>query len=279
MTRYNWFRMYNEARNDKKLALLSDSQHRVWFNLLCCASDSKERGTVPYPDHALLSIEVAGGDESLLFETLKQLQRLRIVYVYDGDRIIFLRWEDRQYDKPSDTPEEVKKRVTKHRKGVTTGKETPTKRDVTRCNAEKRLYDRIGEDSIGENTPLSGDGVLELSGVEDKKTPSPYLTDFEAFWKEYPRHVNRKKAHAAYVARRRDGELAAVLHRAAQRYAASCRAKGTEDQYILHGSTFLAEDGPYTEQQAFPASVPPPRDVNIPNLSEAQKAERALYED
>jgi len=29
-----WFKLHTEARNDAKLRSMSDSQHRVWFNLL-----------------------------------------------------------------------------------------------------------------------------------------------------------------------------------------------------------------------------------------------------
>jgi|GEM_PF-2708804 hypothetical protein len=33
-TQMKWFKLHTEARNDAKLRSMSDSQHRVWFNLL-----------------------------------------------------------------------------------------------------------------------------------------------------------------------------------------------------------------------------------------------------
>ena len=40
MSRYPWFRMYSEARVDAKLRSLSADEFRVWFNLLCLASEA-----------------------------------------------------------------------------------------------------------------------------------------------------------------------------------------------------------------------------------------------
>jgi hypothetical protein len=40
-----WWRAYDEAVDDPKLILLTDRQHRVWFNLCCI--NSKNGGTLP----------------------------------------------------------------------------------------------------------------------------------------------------------------------------------------------------------------------------------------
>ena len=41
-----WFKLHTEARNDAKLRSLSDSEHRMWFNLLCFAAEQEKRGTI-----------------------------------------------------------------------------------------------------------------------------------------------------------------------------------------------------------------------------------------
>lgn len=109
----HWLRLYSEARTDNKLRALSDAQHRVWFNLLCYAGEQPRRGIIE-SDAFMLSIECAGGDEELLNATLTLLARLRIVAVEDG-AVRFLAWDDRQYDKPSDRPEETAERKRKSR--------------------------------------------------------------------------------------------------------------------------------------------------------------------
>lgn len=124
---YGWFRLHSEARNDKKLATLTDAQHRVWFNLLCYASEqSHQRGAFECDDAELLAIEVSGGDTDLLNATLERLTRLRIL-ARDGDTYAFINWDKRQYDKPSDTPKAVNGRVSRHRenKRGSTGSTAP----------------------------------------------------------------------------------------------------------------------------------------------------------
>ena len=74
-----WFRLYSEARNDAKLRSLTDAQHRVWFNLLCYASEMEERGCISAIDRELLAVECAGADTDLLNETIEKLTRLRII--------------------------------------------------------------------------------------------------------------------------------------------------------------------------------------------------------
>lgn len=59
MSRYPWFRMYSEARVDAKLRSLSADEFRVWFNLLCLASETGDgRGTVDMSDPFTLSLNV-----------------------------------------------------------------------------------------------------------------------------------------------------------------------------------------------------------------------------
>lgn len=134
MNRMPWFRLYHEARSDAKLRLLADDEHRVWFDLLCFASEQDTRGSIATGDDRFpLAVEVAHGDIDLLARTVARLVKLRIV-TDSGDRLTFLHFSDRQYDKPSATPERVAERVTRHRKGVTAEKscdETPVKRDET----------------------------------------------------------------------------------------------------------------------------------------------------
>ena len=141
-----WFRLYGEARNDAKLRALSDAQHRIWFNLLCYASEMETRGCINSVDRELLSVECAAGDVDLLNETLEKLIKLRIVTAED-ENVCFVNFMKRQYDKPSDTPARVSERVSRHR----TKPETPEAERVTLSNAnvtpKKRAYSDTDTDS------------------------------------------------------------------------------------------------------------------------------------
>ena len=189
------------TRNDAKLRTLSDAEHRVWFNLLCCAAEQKgERGSIRDYDADLLAIEVASGDTELLVETLKKLSRLRIIRATGASEITFLKFEERQYDKPSDRPARVKERVQAHREkqkeGVAEVNETPDTPDVTPSNAPKRDVtpsnahtQRIlrtentqnREESDPPSPPLGGKRAAKLSPVCNDP---PTLTDVKAFCTE-----------------------------------------------------------------------------------------------
>ena len=93
----DWFRFYNDARSDNKLKLLTDSEFRVWVNLLCLASEQTEqaRGTIDGTDRFVLAAEVAHADETLLVETLAKLVKLRMISD-DHDVIRFAKWDKRQ---------------------------------------------------------------------------------------------------------------------------------------------------------------------------------------
>ena len=144
-----WFRLYSEARNDAKLRSLTDAQHRVWFNLLCYASEMEERGCINAIDRELLAVECAGADTDLLNETLEKLARLRIVTA-EAENVCFVNFMKRQYDKPSAAPERVAERVSKHRATKPEASNTVVTRSNAVVTPEKRTYSDT--DSETENT-------------------------------------------------------------------------------------------------------------------------------
>src|SRR5690242_4194494 len=127
-----WLRLYTEARNDAKLRILTDSEFRTWFNLLCLSSEQSDRGILQGFTEDLLAVEVCNADSALLRVTLEKLERLRIASVSEDYTITFLNFTSRQYDKPSDRPTEVRKRVQKHREKH---ENEQCNADVTPCNA------------------------------------------------------------------------------------------------------------------------------------------------
>lgn len=169
MAKMDWFRMYSEARNDKKLAFLSDSEFRVWFNLLCYCSEQSERGSIDFSDPELLAIEVCNGEIELLTITINKLKRLRML-VEESETISFVNWAERQYDKPSDAPASVRERVQKHRdsqKPAILNTDNAVKRDVTPCNAVKRDVTHRGEEIREEKNRGEGEGVATCAGVHE----------------------------------------------------------------------------------------------------------------
>ena len=75
----NWFRVYHEARNDAKLRSLTDREHRLWFNLLCFASEQASRGVSVYDNLDLLALEISEIDTVTMCNGMKRLVTLRIL--------------------------------------------------------------------------------------------------------------------------------------------------------------------------------------------------------
>jgi hypothetical protein len=159
MSQMRWFRMHTEARTDRKLDTLTDDQFRVWFNLLCMAAESDERGTVVYEDDTLLSLEVASGDPELLRHALSRLVTLRIIESRET-RITFLNFQKRQYAKPSDMPEQTRDRQAKSRLNRVTARDS-------RDSALRHTTDT--DTDTEKNIP--------------KDTIRAYSAEFESFWR------------------------------------------------------------------------------------------------
>jgi hypothetical protein len=165
-----YLKLFTEARTDMKLRTLTAEQFRVWFHLLCYASEQDERGVIEKPLR-ILAIEVSGGDTAALQASLDALSDLEIVSVTPCNtpvttcntpgllhaqnerfRVAFINFEKRQGRKPSWTPERTRERVAKSRanKRSNVGHQSPAKA-VTPCNTP-----------VTTCNTLDGDGELEL---------------------------------------------------------------------------------------------------------------------
>lgn len=96
----------------------------------------------------------------------------------------------------------------------------------------------------------SGDPNQERTKKNKNSSSTGGLTDsyeecFNRWWEDYPRKVGRAKAFNAYKARRREGVSHDRLVTARDKYALS--RLGEPDQFTMHGSTFLAKEGPWSE--------------------------------
>jgi hypothetical protein len=134
---YEWFKLYPEARVDRKLARLTLAERGVWINLLCYASVQDDRGAFDANDRFLLAVECAEGDEAILGATLEKLEQTRCIERHDAldGWFRFRTFNKRQestHTKPSDSPERVAERVHKHREQQ---RFAALQDDVTPCNA------------------------------------------------------------------------------------------------------------------------------------------------
>lgn len=198
----DWFRMYHEARNDAKLRTLTDTQHRIWFNLLCLAAEQRvNRGTVPVDTWELLALEVANGDEDALRSTCDRLAKLRVVHL-SAASIAFIHFEERQTRKAVDTKDQIRERVSRYRarqkqsNPVTECNEaivtvTPCNDDVTQCNAEENRREEIREEEKRSEKATSNTDVAIATRADARKRASngssfhpPEPSETDAFFRD-----------------------------------------------------------------------------------------------
>lgn len=101
-----------------------------------------------------------------------------------------------------------------------------------------------------------------ISGSPEGTRKSKYPVAFEAFWKEYPRQVDKGTAYKKYAARRKDGYSDDELIEAARRYALQCKQRGTEPEFIKHPKTFLSDTMPFTDYLPKQETLPADPDEN-----------------
>lgn len=126
----------------------------------------------------------------------------------------------------------------------------------------KRMFANVpvfenGNENVFENEndkkdipPSSDEGCVDdLSDDESneaqKRTSTAYTEEFEAFWTEYPRKIDKKAAFTKWKARIRKNVTWDKLFTAAKNYATYCELLQLDQTHIMHGSTFLGPDDRY----------------------------------
>lgn len=105
--------------------------------------------------------------------------------------------------------------------------------------------------------------VLDIPGIEmaEEKAPeqevpqeppkkpkkTEYSTDFQRFWRIYPRKDGKGEAYKKYKARLNDGWSPDELCEAAENYKKKLVRERTESKYIKHAKTFLSENTPFED--------------------------------
>lgn len=103
-----WFRLHSEFATDPKLKTFTKAQRYDLICLLCLANDAKERGVILLDaEDIAATLEM---DEADYAAFITKLERKGILSVRGDGAVVFNNWLARQYDKPSDTPEETAKR-------------------------------------------------------------------------------------------------------------------------------------------------------------------------
>ncbi len=99
----------------------------------------------------------------------------------------------------------------------------------------------IPPDIAPDIAPRIGSGIASPTRPDPiDKTPSSTHVDveFEAWWKLYPRKVDKGHARKTYRTARTKTDAATLLN-AVESFAETCRRSGTEPKFIAHAATWL----------------------------------------
>ena len=110
-------------------------------------------------------------------------------------------------------------------------------------NVEKKNATPTKHEQDSDDTKINN--VINDNTLNTKNTL--YSANFEMFWKTYPRHKEKQKAHKCYLARLKDGFSEEELLQAAKNYADECKRLKREEQYIKLGATFLSANTPFVD--------------------------------
>lgn len=254
----NWFRMYHEARTDAKLNALTDSQFRVWFRLLCFASEQQPRGTIPPISPSLLAIEVSKGNQKVLQETLERLSSLHIIQ-QDGNGTTFINWAKRQFQSDSSTDRVRTYRSAKRVGNVTetlrNGDETLLKHHVTAPDTDSDT------DKCIKDTPPNGGTPVGVPPVE-RKVPKPMAATMAYFLAETKRpadSVTQEERAAVYEMNRTQtpGRVNTEIDRALKRYKA--RGQPVSELTLVYIADSLRNQ--VTRPEAQQSRAPPINDI------------------
>lgn len=191
-----WFKVYTEARTDKKLSSLTLAERGVWINLLMYAAEQDEdnRGAFDASDREILAIECAEGDAKVLDRTIKKLQQSKhlICCQEHAGYLIFRTFAERQARKPSDEKPEQNERQRRSRASRAGHMlSRPVTRDIAKNANVTRLEEDEEEREILRNPRFSSSGEVNLIIADDAATASAARD--ESSWTELEaRRVGKK---------------------------------------------------------------------------------------
>lgn len=173
-----WFKVHHEIVDDIKIRRFTSQEKWAWIALLCLASKSSERGTIDADEDDIADYCEFNSTQDWLYYRDKLIVKGMIEIGASG-KLLIANWHKRQDRKPSDQPEQVKKRVAASRAKKKAESQSPPKPDLfvtpcnaiqVECNADVSLQTR--SDQIrGEEKRLDQIREEENTRLEDIYTP------------------------------------------------------------------------------------------------------------
>lgn len=136
MSRYRWLKLHHDIIADIKLRRFSPAEKWAWVVILCLASQSTKRGIVTAdPEDVAEACEFNNFQDWLYFRD-KLVAKGMVELTSDG--LLVCNFAERQYDNPSDAPDETRERKARQRAREKAAQAQAEKAGVTSSHEQSR---------------------------------------------------------------------------------------------------------------------------------------------
>ncbi|OMF01206.1 hypothetical protein BK124_00570 [Paenibacillus amylolyticus] len=99
--------------------------------------------------------------------------------------------------------------------------------------------EKSAQRKVKESKSSKNNKNIRTNSPDSESDDSDYSDDFKQFWLVYPRKTGKKVAYNKWLRLIKAKKDSMLLIQCAENYSAHCRINGTEERFMLHGSTFL----------------------------------------
>ncbi|MEW6555107.1 MAG: phage replisome organizer N-terminal domain-containing protein [Actinomycetota bacterium] len=203
-----WVRLYTDIRSDMKIKRLTYEERWLWIVMLTLAKESPKPGYLLLAEDIPLDIDDLAAESGLDATTIANAiaEKMRPFAMVAEEGAVY---RILNWEKRQFTSDNVTERTRKHR----------------------RKSERSGD----------------VPGTPQRQRQKQilYSPQFEAFWKVYPRKIEKLKAFKCWETRLKEGHDPKDLINAAINYARAM--KGKDPEFIKYPPTFLGPSKPFED--------------------------------
>ena len=170
-------------------------------------------------------------------DELKERGYLHIYPNYEKNKLNGWTWE---YDDAPFTPELLKNSMTEKPQENIEIRQNISTTDFQYDSFSERQDSSTYSNTDFNNTDLNNTKSKEL---KEKITPAEIEREFDQLWQLYPRKIGRKKAFDSYKKARKIKKIPfETVQSGLYRYIKYLESQATEEQYIMHASTWFNQE-------------------------------------
>jgi hypothetical protein len=171
-------------------------------------------------------------------EELKELNYLHIYPNYENGKLNGWTWE---YDDTPFTPESLENSTTEKQQEIGEIRQLSSTTDFQYDCFSERQFSSTYNNTVFNNTNNNNNKEKEIKTI--KITTGQLEEEFENIWRIYPRKIGKKKSFDSFKKARKIKKIPyETIENGLYRYIRYLEQQGTDEQYIMHGSTWFGQE-------------------------------------